>query len=363
MYLQISLLIFMFSAFVYSQEVISFDYDTDFIGAAFEFKCESPKKCVIYSRCDVKRVITPRFGEDECDEFFDLCCAEENIRETPIFESPTPPSKECGIRMVNGTDFVFNYKHFAEFGEFPWVLALLEDDNTPFCGATLIHPKVALTAWHCVFYKRDKDAPFKVRAGEWNLESQKEQFGYQERNVERIITHPKFSSYNLLYDFALLVLEEPFKLAPHINTICLPSSNLVSSNQNCISNGWGKNSTGILGKPANILKKIPLPIVSHEKCQQKLRSTKLGEYFKLHSSFICAGGKLGEDTCVGDGGSPLSCRIPGKLNQHYLAGLVSWGVGCNEERPAAYANVAEARDWIDSEMNKLELGTESYQPK
>lgn len=46
-----------------------------------------------------------------------------------------------------------------------------------------------------------------------------------------------------------------------------------------------------------ILKKLELPIVPHEQCQEQLRRTRLGNYFVLHHSFICAGGEEGKDTC------------------------------------------------------------------
>lgn len=56
------------------------------------------------------------------------------------------------------------------------------------------------------------------------------------------------------------------------------------------------------------LRKVNLPIVSREDCQMRLRSTKLGQYFQLHGSFICAGGEANRDTCRGDGGGPLVCQ-------------------------------------------------------
>jgi hypothetical protein len=47
-----------------------------------------------------------------------------------------------------------------------------------------------------------------------------------------------------------------------------------------------------------ILKAIELSTVSHDSCQSALRNTRLGKYFKLHESFICAGGTSDADTCT-----------------------------------------------------------------
>ena len=39
------------------------------------------------------------------------------------------------------------------------------------------------------------------------------------------------------------------------------------------------------------LQKASLPIHRRDDCESKFRSTKLGPFFKLHDSFICAGGE------------------------------------------------------------------------
>merc|ERR1711862_304840 len=54
---------------------------------------------------------------------------------------------------------------------------------------------------------------------------------------------------------------------------------------------------------------VDLPVVGHAQCQESLRSTRLGSRFKLDDSFLCAGGAV-QDTCKGDGGSPLVCANP-----------------------------------------------------
>lgn len=57
------------------------------------------------------------------------------------------------------------------------------------------------------------------------------------------------------------------------------------------------NDSAAEGHYQVILKKIELPIVPHATCQSSLRNTRLGRYFVLHDSFICAGGEAGKDTC------------------------------------------------------------------
>ena len=53
--------------------------------------------------------------------------------------------------------------------------------------------------------------------------------------------------------------------------------------------------------------------MENEKCEKLLQdNTRLGEFFELDDSFICAGGKKGVDTCKGDGGSALVCKNQGQ---------------------------------------------------
>jgi hypothetical protein len=50
-------------------------------------------------------------------------------------------------------------------------------------------------------------------------------------------------------------------------------------------------------KIETILRKVELPIVPSADCQEELRQTRLGSFFRLHDSFVCAGGERGKDTC------------------------------------------------------------------
>ena len=56
------------------------------------------------------------------------------------------------------------------------------------------------------------------------------------------------------------------------------------------------------------LRHASLPIIPNGICEELLRGTRLGPRFRLHPSFVCAGGD-GPDTCQGDGGGPLICPL------------------------------------------------------
>lgn len=128
----------------------------------------------------------------------------------------------------------------------------------------------------------------------------------------------------------------------------------------CIVGGWGKDTLK-KGKYSTILRKVDLPLVPKDKCMEALRRTRLGTFFKLHESFICAGGESNRDTCKGDGGSPLVCPVPGEKDRYLQMGIVSWGIGCGErDVPGVYVTVALFTKWIDEELSVRNFDTSSY---
>lgn len=350
---------------------------------------KSQCNCVAYHLCDPNTktanpvtdsgdfdgfgLIDIRFNKDSdldapsCEHFLDVCCdggstRNQSLTPTPQEQRPNRP-QGCGVRNVGGIDFNITGANDNEagFGEFPWTVALLHSSNSSyFCAGSLIHSRVVLTAVHCVINRAINS--FIIRGGEWDTQTTKERLAYEERGVLRVVTHPQYNPRNVANDFALVILNTPFTVGDHINVVCLPPANSVPvARTTCYSTGWGKDVFGAAGRFSAIMKRVPLPIVDYSTCQTQFRNTRLGARFVLDRSFICAGGQRGIDTCQGDGGAPLVCPIGLESSQRYQQnGIVAWGIGCNDEIPAAYAHVALVRNWIDEQMYANGFDITSY---
>merc|ERR1712003_275420 len=338
--------------------------------------------CVPYYQCSNGTIITDGAGlidirngfgaltpeDSKCPGFLDVCCKD------PDFIPPPPPpivkyQPKCGRRNYNGLGA--RIQGFTEsesrFGEWPHMCAVLHEKpveqeagysgepetvNLYQCGGSLIAPGVLLTAAHCVDKFRQNPTELKIRCGEWDTQHQTEPYPHQDRQVSNLAIHPEFDGRNLQNDFAVLFTNGDFVLDQHIDTACLPAADEIFDGTTCFATGWGKDQFGAAGQYQVVLKEIDLPVVNHGVCQDKLRTTRLGQKYKLHDSFLCAGGIPGKDTCKGDGGSPLVCPSKYDPNTYVQAGIVAWGIGCGENGvPGVYADVSKATCWIDQQIS------------
>ena len=153
------------------------------------------------------------------------------------------------------------------------------------------------------------------------MSSDQEFFPHQNQKIDSFTLHPVFydNQRKLYNDIALVHVNKDFDLADPIEDdylnvapICLPSfkdENFKTGADDCFSMGWGKQTENATEYEVNMKEVAELPIVPNEQCQEALRSkTRLPSIWKLHESFLCAGGIEGKDTCEGDGGGPLVCR-------------------------------------------------------
>jgi len=361
------------------------EVNTDFENCA-DYTESLGYECVPYYQCHNGTIITDGAGlidirngfgslapeDSKCPGFLDVCCKD------PDFVPPPPPkikyAPKCGRRNENGLGVrIQGFKESeSQFGEWPHMCAILHEKpleqeaasgynseqveeqtvNLYQCGGSLIAPGVILTAAHCVDKFRQAPVSLKIRCGEWDTQNTSEPYPHQDRYVQDINIHPEFDNRNLHNDFALLFTSEDFVLASHIDTVCLPEPDEVFDGTTCFATGWGKDKFGSAGEYQVVLKEIDLPVVGHQQCEAKLKSTRLGRRYKLHDSFLCAGGVQGKDTCKGDGGSPLVCLSKNDSTSYVQAGIVAWGIGCGENgTPGVYADVSKALCWIDYVMS------------
>lgn len=114
-----------------------------------------------------------------------------------------PYALVCGKRMFPEPRIVGGAK--ASFGRWPWQISLRQWRTSTYlhkCGAALLNENWAITAAHCVDNVPPSD--LLLRLGEYDLAVEEEPYGYQERRVQIVASHPQFDPRTFEYDLALL---------------------------------------------------------------------------------------------------------------------------------------------------------------
>nr|XP_021504589.1 transmembrane protease serine 9 isoform X1 [Meriones unguiculatus] len=271
--------------------------------------------------CDDSQCVSKE--NPECDEQVDCKDGSDEAQ----CDCGWQPAWRSAGRIVGGME--------AAPGEFPWQVSLREN-HEHFCGATIIGARWLVSAAHC-FNEFQDPAQWAAQAGSVHL-SGAEASAVRAR-VLRISKHPAYDADTADFDVAVLELARPLPFGRYVQPACLPAATHVfPPRKKCLISGWGYLREDFLVKP-EVLQKATVELLDQSLCASLYGPS-------LTDRMVCAGyldGKV--DSCQGDSGGPLVCEEPS--GRFFLAGIVSWGIGCAEaRRPGVYARVTRLRDWI-----------------
>ncbi|KAF7491461.1 Serine proteinase stubble [Sarcoptes scabiei] len=275
----------------------------------------------------------------------------------PIVIDPTdtssikPISKHrCGVTQVRPRTKVVGGKNSA-FGAWPWQVSVRRVSffgfsSTHRCGGAVLNNQWIATAGHCV-----DDlllSQIRIRVGEYDFSSSLEPFPHTERGAKKKIVHPRYNFFTYENDLALVQLDKPIEFAPHVSPICLPPDNVELLGRNATVTGWGRLSEG--GVLPTVLQEVRVPIISNDKCKNMFLSAGRHEY--IPDIFMCAGyDSGGRDSCQGDSGGPL--QVQSEDGRWFLAGIISWGIGCGEPSlPGVCTRITKFKQWILSYISE-----------
>ncbi|XP_047103197.1 serine proteinase stubble isoform X3 [Schistocerca piceifrons] len=248
----------------------------------------------------------------------------------------------CGRRLVPDARIVGGQK--ASFGKWPWQISLRQWRTSTYlhkCGAALLNENWAVTAAHCVENVPPSD--LLLRLGEHDVSTEDEPYGFEERRVQIVASHPQFDPRTFEYDLALLRFYEPVAFQPNIIPICVPTDDRSFVGHTAHVTGWGRLYED--GPLPSVLQEVSVPVINNTLCESMYRSAGYIEH--IPEIFICAGWqKGGSDSCEGDSGGPMVIQREDK--RWLLAGVISWGIGCAEpNQPGVYTRISEFREWIN----------------
>ncbi|XP_017296595.1 coagulation factor IX [Kryptolebias marmoratus] len=232
-------------------------------------------------------------------------------------------------------------------GGSPWQVLIHRADGFGFCGGTLVSDRWVVSAAHCF----EESADY-VTIGDYD--KKRLDPGEQTIKIQEVFVHPHFHSYTYDSDIALLYLAQPVLRGPTAAPACLPDNHLsgylLRDDIRGVVTGWG--ATRYLWSSSRFLRKVTLPVVSHQACTASTEQV-------ITDNMFCAGYlDANMDACSGDSGGPFVVHYRGTW---FLTGVVSWGEKCAiQGKYGVYTRLGNFLNWIRDTMQRLDLnGTQS----
>lgn len=319
------------------------------------------------------------------------------------------PGSECGIPFFNQRVKRIIGGSISKQGAWPWQVAFRYMSGAYLCGGAIINDRWIVTAAHCFKRQFNKVSHWRVSVGVHDIAGRDHnrrdiaikriiKHPYYRKDSEGSTPNKTIPSHHhYRHDIALVELSEAVDMnSPYTRPICLPthgdprfpSVNAINKRREeqeleqteeelmreeaaregyqdlteylwrfrrdapmesddnhislydierygeCYVTGWGE--TKALGEVTK-LQQVRGQVSSAEQCSK---------YWKrdIDDAMLCFGDGT-KGPCLGDSGSPMSCKYNGHF---YLVGVVSWGSDeCNRKGyPSVLTRVTSYYDWI-----------------
>jgi V8-like Glu-specific endopeptidase len=219
----------------------------------------------------------------------------------------------------------------------PFLLSIWTVDSDNFtrkdkiCSAVLFSREIVITAAHCVI----DDKGIAVVAGQSDSADRGEVL-----SVYKWITHPRYSKKTYQNDIAVGLLNFNARIS---NDYILGVTYNFLKNKTRVY-GWGVDQNEIdNGLPMSVLQNdYSSAAKKYYKNFNKNTQVAAGFYNSTEKTFAGA--------CYGDSGGPLVVNKSGKFE---LLGIVSYGSGCDVNKPTIYTKFAYHFTWVASAISTL----------
>lgn len=187
--------------------------------------------------------------------------------------------------------------------------------------------------------KQAHPSEYRIIAGLTDIEAR----GAQALIVSYFIPHSGYTSVVKRNDIAMVFLDKSLVFSSSVRKVVMATPRAFSHYEpwqlygpdDCHALGWGHLAWK--GSRTKTLHKVILPLISNEKCQDKLQR---GSYVVWPNQLCTLMEGVPRDTCQGDSGGPLVCK-------GLQVGIVSFGKRCAEKDfPAFWTRVDKYFHWI-----------------